>query len=137
MIFGFLNFFPCSTSTIGVSAQEYLPGGVCPGGCLPGGVCQGRGRLGRHPAPEMTTAAVGTHSTGMHSCFHVAFGEYFGAPFGLASYLGSLESAAGLSCFWGRIHHFLQEMVRLLCVCNNFLKFWSFGREVVRRGAPY
>ena len=54
----------------GVSAWRYLPGGVCSGGCLPrrgvcpGGVCLEDSQI----SPEMATAAVCTHSTGMHTC---------------------------------------------------------------------
>ena len=47
--------------------------GFCPqgGGCLvPGGLVQGGAwsLRGWKPAPEMATAAGGTHPTGMHSC---------------------------------------------------------------------
>ena len=43
----------------------------------------GRHPLGRHPLQQATTAADGTHPTGMHSCFlliHVSGGSKGGAP---------------------------------------------------------
>ena len=46
-----------------------VEGGV-PEGCLPGCVCLEVVCLGDvHPAPEMATAAGGTHPTGMHTCY--------------------------------------------------------------------
>ena len=41
-------------------------------GCLPGGVCPEGGISADTPTPSpppMATATVGTHPTGMHSCF--------------------------------------------------------------------
>ena len=56
---------PGSCLLQGVSA----PGGVC----SVGGVCSGGCLLCTEAAPlaETTTAADGTHTTGMHSCIHL------------------------------------------------------------------
>ena len=54
-----------------------MAGSMCgrEGACMAGGVWQGgvHGRRGACVAGEMTTAADGTHPTGMHSCFFVFF----------------------------------------------------------------
>ena len=43
-------------------------------GVWSGGVwSEGEGGGGRPPPPEMATAAVGRHPTGMHSCFRNSF----------------------------------------------------------------
>ena len=55
------------------SAHRGVPG---PGGCLlPGGSGPGRGAWWRPPGT--TTAAGGTHPTGMHSCFHKVFRNFW------------------------------------------------------------
>ena len=58
----------------GVSALGCLPGSVsAQKGCLPGDV-SGQTPPGRHhPRQQTTTAAAGTHPTGMHSRFPVKF----------------------------------------------------------------
>ena len=48
---------------------EWYKGCVCLGACLPGAGCHSGGVGVYIPPPQMATAMVGTHPTGMHTCF--------------------------------------------------------------------
>ena len=65
-----------------------VPGGSAPGGVPATGGMPGLGGGGAwwRPSPGTATAVGGTHSTGMHSCFHFSLGGVGGRREGTKLY---------------------------------------------------
>ena len=66
-------FTPVCDSVHRSGASGQTPPGRALSGTPPGQTTWADTPLGRHPPPEMATAADGTHPTGMHSCIILQF----------------------------------------------------------------